>query len=62
MCHINIFAFTYYQEGHKIRCTHFPLAFMSSKMEYDARKGKPLLLSSETARRAASNAMRSCKS
>lgn len=56
MCNFNILTFTYYQEGHKIRYTNFPLVFMSYKMEYDARKGKLLFLSSETARRAASNA------
>lgn len=56
MCHFNIFAFTYYQEGHKIVYKNFPMVLVSSKIEYDVRKGKLLFLSSETARRAASNA------
>lgn len=42
MCHFNIFAFTYYQEGHKIVYKNFPMALVSSKIE--CLKGKAAVL------------------
>lgn len=36
MYHINIFAFTYYQQGHKIRYPNFLSVSINYKMEYNA--------------------------